>query len=177
MLAGIFVKVTQSKRINMTIAKQSPLFDSPRALLQVSKHLDILPQYKRLPTISTRNFVAQDELDKARKAFRDYQSTRRRDAIYDYLSAVFEVVRRWKRQDRVKTEMRQALGQMGRQDAVRIREPFAVAIFCSSDPGKVDVKTRSKWSRALRFTEQFKPEAESLAKFIQGRGGINELLR
>lgn len=161
----------------MIIAKQSSIIASPRALLEVTEHLSIPPQRKNFRSISTRNFVVQDQLDKARKAFGDYQSTRRRDAIYDYLSAVFEVVRRWKRQDRVKPEMRQALRQIGHHDAIRKHEPFAVAIFCSSDPRKVDVKTRSKWSRALRFTEQFKPDAMSLAKFVQGRGGINELPR
>ena len=157
--------------------KQSPLAMSSDALLRVTRHLSVPPPRRILRTISTRNFVVRDDLEKARQAWKDYQSTRRRDAIYDYLTVVFEVVRRWKRQDRVKTEMRQTLGQIGRHDAVRKQEPFAVAILCSSDPGRVDVKTRSKWSRALRFAEQFKPEAVSLAKFIQSRGGINELLR
>jgi hypothetical protein len=33
-------------------------------------------------------------------------------------------------------------------------EPFAVVIRCTSAPDKVDGKTRSKWSRALRYTQR-----------------------
>jgi len=155
----------------MIIAKQSPLLQSPKALLQVTKHLDIAPQRKILRTISTRNFVVQDELDKARRAWQQYQSTRRRDAIYDYLSEVFTTVRLWKQQDNVETKVHQALKAARHRITIRNREPFGVVVFCTSD---ADTKTRSKWSRALRYAEQFKPEAESLAKFIKRMGGINE---
>jgi hypothetical protein len=161
----------------MIIAKQPPLLESSKALLQVTKHLGSPPPRKILRTVSTRNFVVQDELDKARRAWKEYQSTRRRDAIYDYLSEAFTIVRRWKQQDMVKTKVHQALKAARHRITIRNREPFGVVVFCSSDPRKVNAKTRSKWSRALRFTEQFKPEAVSLAKFIQSRGGINELLQ
>src|ERR1700730_1135728 len=97
-------KPPKSKRINMIIPKQSPLLVSPKALLQVTKHLGIAPRHKILRTVSTRNYVVQDELDKARRAWKQYQSTRRRDAIYDYLSEVFTTVGRWKQQDNVKTK-------------------------------------------------------------------------
>jgi hypothetical protein len=158
----------------MIIAKQSPLLLSPKVLLQVTKHLDIAPRRKILRTISTRNFVVQNELDKARRAYQRYQSTRRRDAIYDYLSEVFTIVLRWKQQDNVKTKVHQALKAAAHRTTIR-SEPFAAVIVCTSDPRTVDTKTRSKWSRALRYAEQFKPEAESLAKFIKRRhGGINE---
>ena len=33
-------------------------------------------------------------------------------------------------------------------------EPFALVIRCTSAPDKVDGKTRSKWSRALRYTQR-----------------------
>jgi hypothetical protein len=48
-------------------------------------------------------------------------------------------------------------------------EPFAAIIRCTSDPGKVDKRTRSKWSRVLRYAAH-----EPLAAFIQRKGGINE---
>jgi hypothetical protein len=161
----------------MIIAKQPPSLESPKALLQVTRHLGIAPQHKILRTVSTRNFIGQDELDKARLAWTKFESSRRRCAIYPYLSEVFAAVRRWKQQNCVDTKVHQALKSTGHRNAIRKHEPFSVAIFCSSDPRKVDAKTRSKWSRALRFTEQFKPEAVSVAKFIQSRGGINELLQ
>lgn len=158
----------------MIIPKQSPLLESPKSLLKVTKLLDIPPRRKILRTVSTRNFVVQDELEKARRAWKEYQSTRRRDAIYDYLSEVFTTVRRWKGQDKVKTKAHQALRVIGNCTGIRNHEPYAVVILCSSDPRKVDTKTRSKWSRALRYAEQFKPEAESLTNFVKSRNGIND---
>jgi hypothetical protein len=53
-------------------------------------------------------------------------------------------------------------------------EPFAAIIRCTSDPGKVDKRTRSKWSRVLRYAAQYKPSSEPLATFIQRKGGINK---
>ena len=158
----------------MIIAKHSPLLGPPRALLEVTKHLSIPPQRKNLRTISTRNFATHDELDKPRRAWKEYQSTRRRDAIYPYLAAVFKIVGRWKEQDIIDTKTHRALKEAVGGNKVRNREPFGVVIFCSSDPSKVDTRTRSKWARALRYAEQFKPEADSLAEFIKRRGGINE---
>jgi hypothetical protein len=153
MRQAFFAKATQSKGINMIIAKQSPLLQSPKALLQVTKHLDIAPQRKILRTISTRNFVVQDELDKARRAWQQYQSTRRRDAIYDYLSEVFTTVRLWKQQDNVETKVHQVLRAIGNCTGIRNQDPYAIVLLCSSDPRTVDTKTRSKWSRALRYAE------------------------
>jgi len=40
-------------------------------------------------------------------------------------------------------------------------------------PDKVDGKTRSKWSRALRVAEAFKSWDESIKAFVKGQGGIN----
>ena len=158
----------------MLNAKRSPLLVPPQALLEVTKHLSIPPQRKNLRTISTRNFATHDELDKPRRAWKEYQSTRRRDAIYPYLAAVFKIVGRWKEQDIVDTKTHRALKEAVGGNRVRNREPLAVVILCTSDPRKVDTKTRSKWARALRYAAQFKPEADSLAEFIKRRGGINE---
>ena len=47
-------------------------------------------------------------------------------------------------------------------------------ILCTSDPGKVDKRTRSKWSRVLRYAAEYKTNAEPLAAFIQRKGGINK---
>jgi hypothetical protein len=42
-------------------------------------------------------------------------------------------------------------------------EPFAAIILVTSDPAKVDRRTRSKWSRALRYAAEYKPCSEPLA--------------
>jgi hypothetical protein len=51
-------------------------------------------------------------------------------------------------------------------------DAFATVISCTSDPDKVDRKTRSKWVRALRFARG-NPATQSLAAFMKEIGGIN----
>ena len=53
-------------------------------------------------------------------------------------------------------------------------EPFAAMILCTVDPDKVDKRTRSKWSRVLRYATEYKPISEPLAAFIERKGGINK---
>ena len=68
----------------------------------------------------------------------------------------------------------QALSGAKKSGVIKSEEPFAVVIFCTSDFRKLDAKTRSKWSRALRYAERFKPDNQGLAQFIKSKGGINE---
>jgi hypothetical protein len=42
------------------------------------------------------------------------------------------------------------------------------------DPAKAEKRTRSKWSRALRYAAAYKRESEPLCRFVTHRGGINE---
>jgi hypothetical protein len=53
-------------------------------------------------------------------------------------------------------------------------EPFAAVILCTADPKKVDKRTRSKWSRVMRYAAEYKTNAELLAAFVQRKGGINK---
>ena len=53
-------------------------------------------------------------------------------------------------------------------------EPFASVILCTADRKKVDKRTRSKWSRMLRYAAEYKTNAEPLATFVRRKGGINE---
>ena len=52
-------------------------------------------------------------------------------------------------------------------------DPFAAIIRCTADPAKADKRTRSKWSRVMRYAEVYKPESEPLDRFIRRKGGIN----
>ena len=52
-------------------------------------------------------------------------------------------------------------------------EPFARVIFCTCDPDVADAKTRSKWSRVLRFARKAKSADQTLTEFIKSNGGIN----
>jgi hypothetical protein len=100
------------------------------------------------------------------------QASRDRDAIYRYLSVVFELVSWWAKEGKAVKRAHRALHLRGHK-SVREPEPFAAVIVCTSDPDKVDARTRSKWSRAFRFAEANKDLDEPLADFIKRRSGIN----
>jgi hypothetical protein len=147
----------------------------PRAI--VPRHVDsrrIAPERHIRRIVGSSSFVVEHELIEARTAWRIYQSTRERDAVYAYLGAVFKIVSKWRKEQQAKAKSHQALRATGRRSPIRNLEPFTAVIFCTSDPRTVDGKTRSKWSRALRYVEQSIPEAENLPKFMKGLGGINE---
>ena len=114
----------------------------------------------------------EQDLLRVRNAWQDCQASRARNAIYGYLSAVFDLVMWWAAEDHAVSRARWAL-QLSRLDLPN-DEPFAAVILCTSDPGKVDKRTRSKWSRVLRYAMEYKSSSEPLAAFVQRKGGINE---
>jgi hypothetical protein len=52
--------------------------------------------------------------------------------------------------------------------------PAAAVICCTADRDKVDDRTRSKWSRVLRYAAEYKDLDEPLRDFIKCKGGINK---
>jgi len=52
-------------------------------------------------------------------------------------------------------------------------DPFAAIIRCTADPAKADKRTRSKWSRLLRYADEHTLNSEPLDRFVSRRGGIN----
>src|SRR6266446_6753194 len=120
----------------------------------------------------TTQALRQDLL-RVRNAWEESQSSRDRNAIYGYLSAVFDLVMWWAAEDRAVSRAHRALWLQG-ADSPTTNEPFAAIIRCTSDPGKVDKRTRSKWSRVLRYAAEYKTNAEPLARFVQRKGGINK---
>jgi hypothetical protein len=108
-----------------------------------------------------------------RKHWVDFQSSRNRDAIYGYLHMVFMQVDWWARNPLEKDEALRAAKQQNPKLAPP-EDPFAAVIACTADPKKVDDKTRSKWSRILRYAARYKPEKELLRDFLQRKGGINK---
>ena len=137
------------------------------------------PLVKKKPTSKpTANRIAdiETELADVKKAWAKYRSTNGRDAVYIYLEAVFAVVRRWQRLNSALKNSRAALRLQ--HDAPKMKpEPFGVVIFCTADPEVADSKTRSKWSRVLRFSRKAKPSNQRLAEFIKSNGGINACAR
>jgi hypothetical protein len=126
----------------------------------------------------TPNPVSSLEADLAevRNAWARYRSTNSRDAVYIYLEAVFALVTRWRRLNCTVKKSRTALRLQ--HDAPQMKpEPFGIVIFCTSDPEIVDAKTRSKWSRVLRYAKKAKLAGQSLTDFIKSKGGLNECAR
>jgi hypothetical protein len=127
------------------------------------------------PTLNPVSTI-ETELARVRSAWARYRATNSRVAVYIYLSKVFAVVSRWRRLD---CALKNARATLRRQaDAPQMKpEPFGIMIFCTTDPDVVDPKTRSKWSRVLRYAARSKPRGQRLVDFIKSRGGLNECAR
>jgi hypothetical protein len=123
------------------------------------------------PVPYSKEALRQDLL-RVQLAWDECQSSRDRNAIYSYLGAVFDLVMWWAAEDRAVSRARWAL-RLCRLDLPN-DEPFAAIILCTSDPGKVDKRTRSKWSRMMRYAAEYKTNAEPLAAFVLRKGGINK---
>ena len=105
-------------------------------------------------------------------AWEECQASRNRDAIYTYLTAVFDLVAWWVAENRALERAYKAL-RLQRISPFDGEEPFAAIIRCTAESTKVDKRTRSKWSRVLRYAMAYKSHSEPLDRFIKGKGGIN----
>jgi hypothetical protein len=114
----------------------------------------------------------KQDLIRVRNAWDECQASRERDAIYTYLTAVFELIAWWMAENCALERAHEAL-RLRHITPFDQEEPFAAIIRCTADPAKVDKRTRSKWSRALRYALEHKLSSESLDKFIKRKGGIN----
>jgi len=124
-------------------------------------------------TISFSTAALKANLLRLENEWETVQASRDRDAIYQYLNSIFELVSWWSEEDRAVTYARRALHLRG-HDSAREPEPFAAVILCTADRHKVDDRTRSKWSRVLRYAAEFKSLDEPLLDFIKRKGGINK---
>jgi hypothetical protein len=89
-----------------------------------------------------------------------------------YLSAVYGLVAWWAAEGRAADRARRALRLQRLQVSDR-EDPFAAVIRCTADAAKADKRTRSKWSRAMRYAAAHKPDYEALDEFVMRKGGIN----
>jgi hypothetical protein len=113
------------------------------------------------------------DLERVRGAWEGCQADRRRDAIYGYLKAVYDLVRWWSAERCEVDRTRQALRLRGLLPWPR-EDVYAAMIRCTADPARADKRTRSKWSRVLRYAKMEKDDKELLSEFIKRKGGINE---
>jgi hypothetical protein len=111
----------------------------------------------------------REDLRRVRNAWENCQAKRDRDAIYSYLTAVFNLVAWWATENCALERARKAL-RLRCLEPSDHDEPFAAVIRCTSDPGKVDKRTRSKWSRVMRYAADYKPPGEPLDLFVKRKG-------
>src|SRR5580704_13248481 len=95
------------------------------------------------------------DLERVRDAWDDCQTDRRRGAIYGYLKAVYDLVSWWSADGSEVDRARQALRSRGFLPWLR-EDAYAAMIRCTADPARVDKRTRSKWSRVLRYAKMEK---------------------
>jgi hypothetical protein len=141
--------------------------------MDVSFHTRPLEERPATYAIPYTKEALERDLARVHDAWDDSQSDRRRDAIYGYLRAVYDLVNWWSAEGCEVDRARQALRLRGLLPWPR-EEVYAAIIRCTADPARADRRTRSKWSRVLRYVKMEKDEGEALAEFVKRKGGINE---
>jgi hypothetical protein len=110
-------------------------------------------------------------LERVRRAWSEFQASRRRDSVYAYLAAVFAVVAHHKLRRRIKTLRRLAF-EFANIPFDKNADPFIAVIRCTCGDG-ADNKTISKWSRALRYVARRKQPTTRVKAFMKEAGGVN----
>jgi hypothetical protein len=123
-------------------------------------------------TIPYSSAALRQDLERVRTAWDDCQANRDRNAIYAYLTGVYGLVAWWTAEGREIDRARRAL-RLQRLETSEREDPFAAIIRCTADPAKADKRTRSKWSRVMRYAAIYKPDSEPLDQFVRRKGGIN----
>src|ERR1700704_4528221 len=113
------------------------------------------------------------DLDRVQIAWSDCQSCRERRAIFGYLQAVYDLVSWWSAVGHADEHAGRALRLRGLEPFLR-EGPFGAVIRCTADPAKVDKRTRSKWSRVLRYAAACMSSPETVERFVARHGGVNE---
>jgi hypothetical protein len=112
-----------------------------------------------------------EKLQRVSDAWDDFKESRRRDAIYWYLRAVYDLVMEYRRKGRPKRLSRRAYRYIG-LPFDKSADVFA-AVIRGTSGGELDNKTISKWSRALRFVAERKKPHVPLKTFVKRMGGVN----
>jgi hypothetical protein len=113
----------------------------------------------------------KNELIKVCEAWDDFQTSRDRNAVYRYLRSVYSVVRRCRSRRKIRQLVRRAC-DFACLPFDKAADPFTTVIRCTSE-NRLDHRTVSKWSRALRYAAYRKRAPRMLEAFMKAAGGIN----
>jgi hypothetical protein len=111
------------------------------------------------------------KLQRVSDAWDDFKESRRRDAIYWFLRAAYDLVMEYRRKRRPNRLSRRAYEYIG-LPFDKSADVFA-AVIRGTSGGEVDNKTISKWSRALRYVAKRKRGRTPLRVFMLRMGGVN----
>jgi hypothetical protein len=100
----------------------------------------------------------------------DFQTSRRRDAVYGYLEAVLAIVAHYRVRRRTNRLLRHAF-QFANLQLDKNADPFTAVFRCTC--GAADSKTISKWARALRYVSRCKQPRIGLKAFMKEASGVN----
>lgn len=138
---------------------------------------ELLLDFERLETrgqsvIPYSDAALKHDLKRIRDVWDDVQGKRDRRAIHVYLEAIWKLAALWDAVSKPLRNCERAL-QLSDLNLPLSESSFSVIIACTSDPEKVDRRTRHKWARLLQYANDEKPISEELGSFIQRKGGIN----
>jgi len=106
-------------------------------------------------------------IDGLRNLERNCFASRSRFAFYDYLAAVFEFYVQLRRRNRAKPLAKRIAKLFGLRKSNRTH-PIRTIIDATST---ADLKTRSRWSRALRYAWRERKTWKDFASFLRENGG------
>ena len=112
------------------------------------------------------------DIARVQRAWKKYQKTSGRDAVYKFLNEVLELLLIWQGDQKAGGRARRALFELG-CESTENPEPFTALLIAAAHPKLIDARTLAKWSRVLRLAEALKLPKTSLRRFIKKRGGIN----
>jgi hypothetical protein len=103
-------------------------------------------------------------------AWDEFQTSRKRDAVYGFLAAVFHAVQELGALGPIRKRARRGLRRLG----LRLRKSGDIfaAVIRHAAGDAIDSKEASRLSRVLRYAARYKRN-ESLKAFIKKRGGLN----
>jgi hypothetical protein len=172
----------KSVAVSTSIQPIAPRLDHPAKIAQnPDEFRETAHKEKHKPAVR-RVIHGTRSVDKPRKSIRqrlgdvcdawdDFQGSRNRDAVYGYLRAVFSIVKHYSGRRRTKRLMRRAYRFAGL--SIDMNADSLVAVIRCTCEHKLDNKTISKWSRALRYVARVKKPRTRVETFMKHQGGVN----
>jgi hypothetical protein len=112
-------------------------------------------------------------IKKAKEAWDTYLENREYDknAVYGYLTVVFDLVQQWKKKGVAPEYSLKALKRHDDSAYKMKPDPYARVIYCSSDD---EPKMRSKWANIMQWVAENNKNARPFTEFVNNNGGLNK---